>query len=214
MDWLFGKKPTLKEQQRDNERALRKAGRDIERDRREMEREEKKLEMEIKKAAKENNMAACKILAKQLVQVRAQKNRALSFNSKIQGVSSQNRMIGTNAKLADAVSTTAKTMKNINGLLRPEQIAGDMRTFQQASMKMDMTEEMMNETLDDIMNESGDEEESDAIVSKVLDEIGIEISGKLAKAPAAASGSLASESNKTRLPTEDEIEQQLARLRN
>ena len=29
------------------------------------------------------------------------------------------------------------------------------------------------------MNESGDEEEQDAIVSKVLDEIGIEITGKV-----------------------------------
>ncbi|XP_073989764.1 charged multivesicular body protein 2b [Rhodnius prolixus] len=213
MDWIFGKKPTLKEQQRENDRALRKAGRDIERDRREMEREEKKLEMEIKKAAKENNLAACKLLAKQLVQVRAQKNRALSFNSKIQGISSQNRMIGANAKLAGAVSTTAQTMKNINSVLKPEQIAGDMRTFQQASMKMDMTEELINDTLDDIMNESGDEEESDAIVNKVLDEIGIEISGKMAKAPAAVSGSL-HESTKSNLPTEEELEQQLARLRN
>uniref|UniRef100_A0A0V0G696 Putative assembly/vacuolar sorting protein n=1 Tax=Triatoma dimidiata TaxID=72491 RepID=A0A0V0G696_TRIDM len=213
MDWIFGKKPTLKEQQRENDRALRKAGRDIERDRREMEREEKKLEMEIKKAAKENNLAACKLLAKQLVQVRAQKNRALSFNSKIQGVSTQNRMIGANAKLAGAVSTTAQTMKNINDILKPEQIAGDMRTFQQASMKMDMTEELINDTLDDIMNESGDEEESDAIVNKVLDEIGIEISGKLAKAPTAVSGSIR-ESSKSNLPTEEELEQQLARLRN
>lgn len=213
MDWIFGKKPTLKEQQRENDRALRKAGRDIERDRREMEREEKKLEMEIKKAAKENNLAACKLLAKQLVQVRAQKNRALSFNSKVQGVSTQNRMIGANAKLAGAVSSTAQTMKNINDILKPEQIAGDMRTFQQASMKMDMTEELINETLDDIMNESGDEEESDAIVNKVLDEIGIEISGKLAKTPTAVSGSIR-ESSKSNLPTEEELEQQLARLKN
>uniref|UniRef100_A0A069DPK4 Putative assembly/vacuolar sorting protein n=1 Tax=Panstrongylus megistus TaxID=65343 RepID=A0A069DPK4_9HEMI len=213
MDWIFGKKPTLKEQQRENDRALRKAGRDIERDRREMEREEKKLEMEIKKAAKENNLAACKLLAKQLVQVRAQKNRALSFNSKIQGVSTQNRMIGANAKLAGAVSTTAQTMKNINNILKPEQIAADMRTFQQSSMKMDMTEELINDTLDDIMNESGDEEESDAIVNQVLDEIGIEISGKLAKAPTAVSGSIR-ESAKSNLPTEEELEQQLARLRN
>ena len=37
----------------------------------------------------------------------------------------------------------------------------------------------VNDTLDDIMNESGDEEEQDAIVSQVLDEIGIEISGKV-----------------------------------
>ena len=37
----------------------------------------------------------------------------------------------------------------------------------------------MNDTLDDILNESGDEEESDAIVNQVLDEIGIEIGSKV-----------------------------------
>ena len=38
---------------------------------------------------------------------------------------------------------------------------------------------LVNDTLDDILNESGDEEESDAIVTQVLDEIGIDISGKV-----------------------------------
>ena len=33
--------------------------------------------------------------------------------------------------------------------------------------------------MDDILNESGDEEESDQIVNQVLDEIGIEIAGKV-----------------------------------
>lgn len=37
----------------------------------------------------------------------------------------------------------------------------------------------VSETLDDIMDESGDEEETEGIVNKVLDEIGIEISGKV-----------------------------------
>ena len=37
----------------------------------------------------------------------------------------------------------------------------------------------VNDTMDDIFDESGDEEEQDAIVSQVLDEIGIEISGKV-----------------------------------
>ena len=39
----------------------------------------------------------------------------------------------------------------------------------------------MNDALDDIMDESGDEEEQDAIVTQVLDEIGIEISGKVSE---------------------------------
>ena len=37
----------------------------------------------------------------------------------------------------------------------------------------------VNDTLDDMLAESGDEEEQDAIVNQVLDEIGIEISGKV-----------------------------------
>ena len=42
-----------------------------------------------------------------------------------------------------------------------------------------MTEETMNDALDDILAESGDEEEEESIVNQVLDEIGIEISGKV-----------------------------------
>lgn len=37
----------------------------------------------------------------------------------------------------------------------------------------------VNDSLDDILAESGDEEESDNIVTQVLDEIGIEVSGKV-----------------------------------
>ena len=37
----------------------------------------------------------------------------------------------------------------------------------------------VNDTMDEIFDDSADEEEQDAIVSKVLDEIGIEISGKV-----------------------------------
>ena len=39
---------------------------------------------------------------------------------------------------------------------------------------------LVNDTLESVFDESGDEEEQDAIVSQVLDEIGIEISGKVA----------------------------------
>ena len=38
---------------------------------------------------------------------------------------------------------------------------------------------VVNDTLDEMLDESGDEEEQDAIVTQVLDEIGIDISGKV-----------------------------------
>ncbi|XP_012499773.1 PREDICTED: charged multivesicular body protein 2b [Propithecus coquereli] len=69
----------------------------------------------------------------------------------------------------------------------------------------------VNDTLDDIFEGSDDEEESQDIVNQVLDEIGIEISGKMAKAPSAAR-SLPSASTSKATISDEEIERQLKAL--
>ena len=75
--------PSSLEQLKENDKALRKVTRDVERDRRELEREEKKLEAEIKKAAKMGNKQAATVLAKQLINVRKQKTRTYNMTSKV-----------------------------------------------------------------------------------------------------------------------------------
>lgn len=77
---------------------------------------------------------------------------------------------------------------------------------------MGMTEEMINDTLDDIFDESGDEEESEGIVNQVLDEIGIEISGKMVRAPAAGKSVPGAAASKNATISDDEIERQLRAL--
>lgn len=71
------------EQQRDNDRQLRRAGREIDRERQKLEMEEKKVEAEIKKMAAAGNKEGCALLAKQLIQLRKQKNRTYAANSKV-----------------------------------------------------------------------------------------------------------------------------------
>lgn len=187
---LFGKKPTVKEQQRENDRELRKAGRDIERERRKLEGEEKKLILEIRKNAAAGNNDVAKILAKNLVQIRNQKSRTYSANSKITSINMQNKAMGSNVAMANAMQTTTKSMASMNKVMRPDQIAGTVREFSQANMRMEMTDEMINDTLDEMLAESGDEDEENAVVNKVLDEIGIEISGKMANIPTTGSAEL------------------------
>ncbi|XP_026761841.2 charged multivesicular body protein 2b [Galleria mellonella] len=206
---FFRKEPTVKEQQRQNDRDLRKAGRDLDRDKAALEREEKKLELEIKKMAKEGNNEGCKILAKQLVQLRKQKTRIYAANSKISSVQIQNKAMGANIAIANAMGTTARTMGNMNKVMNPHQIAKDMEAFKQANAKMDMTDEMISETLDDIMAESGDEEETEGVINKVLDEIGIEISGKMANAPSVAKTKIGASTT----DEDKELMAQLARLK-
>lgn len=57
--------------------------------------------------------------------------------------------------------------------------------FEKESEIMDMKEEMMNDTIDDVMGDEEDEAESDNIVNQVLDEIGIDMGQKMADAPIA-----------------------------
>lgn len=83
--------------------------------------------------------------------------------------------------MANAMGSTASTMKTMNQQMPVQRIMNDMKEFSMASEKMGMTEEMMNDQLDSMFSEPGDEAEQDAIVAKVLDEIGIEMNGKVGK---------------------------------
>uniref|UniRef100_A0A4W5PKW2 Uncharacterized protein n=1 Tax=Hucho hucho TaxID=62062 RepID=A0A4W5PKW2_9TELE len=111
-------------------------------------------ETEIKKMAKTGNKEACTILAKQLVQLRRQKNRTYAVGSKLQKPSS------AMMKLALMRTATGKEDPELPLLQRI------------SSLELPASEIA-------IFDESGDEEESDSIVNQVLDEIGIEISGKV-----------------------------------
>lgn len=169
------------------------------------------MEEEIKKAAKQGNKQAASVLAKQLVALRKQKNKNFMVGSRVQAIGSQQKMMHSNMKMADAMGTSTKTMTQINKVMDPKKTMKMMQDFQRESTKMEMSEEMISDTLDDLLTESGDEEEEDAVVNQVLDEIGIEISGKLADAPSAHKDSL-KQASKSKI-TDDEIERQLAALK-
>lgn len=209
---LFRKKPTPREQMRQTDRVIRKTQRDMDRERADLDRQEKKLETEIKLAAKAGNKEAVTILAKQLVNLRKQKTKTYAVGSKMQAVGTQGKLMQSNMKMADAMATTTKSMVAMNKVMDPQKISSTMQEFERQNMKMEMTDEMISDTLDDILGESGDEEEQDAVVNQVLDEIGIDINSKLAKAPSARQDPLGATS-KTAGVTDDDIERQLAELK-
>ena len=111
--------------------------------------------------------------------VKEKEGLLIMFMFQVQAAGSAAKAMGANVKLAETMATTTKTMGNMNKMMNPQQVAKTMQEFDMANTKMEMTEEMMNDTLDDILADSDEEEEQDAIVNQVLDEIGIEISGKV-----------------------------------
>ncbi|UJR38091.1 hypothetical protein I4U23_030771 [Adineta vaga] len=212
---MFGKKPSVPEQTKAHTRELKQTDRELVRDRHKLEAEEQRLVNEIRKNATTGNKKAVDILAKQLVKVRNQKAQSLQASGHIQGLATQNTMMASNIRMANAMDKTAKTMEKMNKVIDPEQMAKITQQFTQEHTKLGITDEMIGETLEAALGQEGDSEEEDAIVNQVLGEIGISLNEKLANAPRVpVSAAAAATANRRQTNQEDaEIERMLANLK-
>ena len=178
MEWLFGRRMTPEEQLKKNQRALNKAMRELDRERAKMEQQEKKIIADIKKMAKAGQMDAVKIMAKDLVRTRKYVKKFMLMRANIQAVS-QNSM-------AQAMKGVTNAMMSMNKQMKLPEIQKIMQEFEKQSEIMDMKEEMMSDVIDDALGDEDDKEESDAIVTQVLDELELQLSDQLTGVPAAS----------------------------
>ena len=77
--------------------------------------------------------------------------------------------------MADALKGVTKAMSSMNKKIQLPAIQKIMMDFEKESELMDMKQEMMEDAIDDVMETDGDEAETDEIVQKVFDEIGIDL---------------------------------------
>ncbi|TGO54468.1 hypothetical protein BOTNAR_0266g00010 [Botryotinia narcissicola] len=87
VEWAFGKRMTPAERLRKHQRSLEKTQRELDRERTKLENQEKKLIQEIKKSAKNGQMGAAKIQAKDLVRIRRYVEKFYSMRTQLQAIS-------------------------------------------------------------------------------------------------------------------------------
>lgn len=187
MEWLFGKRKTPEQMLRENQRMLNKAMRDLDRERSKMEGQEKKLIADIKKMAKDNQMDAVKIMAKDLVRTRRYVKKFILMRANIQAVSLKVQTLRSQNAMAMAMRGVTRALQNMNRQMNLPQIQKIMHEFERQSDMMEMKEEMMSEAIDDVIGDEEDEDESDVVVNQILDELGVQINQKLGDLPMANS---------------------------
>merc|ERR1739844_549228 len=141
--------------------------------------------------AKQGQMDAVKIMAKDLVRTRRYVKKFMLMRANIQAVSLKIQTLKSQA-----------AMGNMSKQMKLPEIQKIMMEFEKQSEIMDMKGEMMEDAIDDVMGDEEDEDESDAIVNQVLDELGLQLNDKLGDAPV-GTGTLASATtnkNKTAVP--------------
>lgn len=185
MEFLFGRKKTPTEMLRQNQRALNKAMRELDRERSRLEMQERKVIADIKKMAKMNQMDSVKVMAKDLVRTRRYIKKFIMMKANIQAVSLKVQTLRSQDAMAQAMKGVTRAMQSMNRQLNLPQIQKIMMEFERQSEIMDMKEEMMGEAVDDAIADEGDEEETEAIVAQVLDELGIQMNEELSAIPTA-----------------------------
>ena len=81
------------------------------------------------------------------------------------------------------MGSAAKAMEAMGKVADPAKIQATMRQFAIENEKLDMGSEMMGDAIDDAMDDDEMEDETEDVVNQVLDDIGIDLSSKMARAP-------------------------------
>lgn len=187
MSFLFGQRKTPAELLRENKRMLDRSIREIERERQSLQAQEKKLIVEIKKTAKQNQMGAVRVMAKDLIRTRHQITKFYGLKSQLQGVSLRIQTLKSTQSMADAMKGVTKAMRQMNKQMNLPALQKIMQEFERQNERMEMTTEMMGDAIDDAMEGDEEEEETEDLVSQVLDEIGVDLNSQLVSAPVSAS---------------------------
>jgi charged multivesicular body protein 2A len=82
-------------------------------------------------------------------------------------------------------------MAGMNRQLNLPALQNIMREFERQNERMDVTSEVMGDTIDGAFEEEGEQEESEDLVNQVLDEIGCTLGSQLVDAPTAKEKSAA-----------------------
>jgi charged multivesicular body protein 2A len=162
-----------KEAQRNNKRLLRKATRQIERERTKLEAAEKKALEEVKAQAKKGKHDAAKIIAKEVVNVRKQVNQFYIMQTQLKCLEMKLSSMEASNQIAGVIGSATKTMKLTEEKLNTKEIMTILKEFSKQTSMIDMKGEMLNDAMD--AASPVDDADADVIYKQILNEQNLQI---------------------------------------
>jgi division protein CdvB (Snf7/Vps24/ESCRT-III family) len=175
--------PNPKDLLKANKRQVQKSQHEIQREILQLDRQEKEALTEIKKLASKGQDAAVRILAKQVVTIRSQRERMQKSHAQLNGLKTAGSAMSANLAVTSAMAGTARVMSAVNSTMSVESLTSAMQEMEKSMQISEMQDELLDELLDD----SDEEVEADDVMSQVFEELGLDLKTSLAAAPAAKS---------------------------
>ncbi|KAJ5218665.1 SNF7 family protein [Penicillium cinerascens] len=183
VEWAFGKRMTPAERLRKHQRALDRTQRELDRERVKLENQEKKLVQDIKKSAKNGQIGACKIQAKDLVRTRRYIQKFYQMRTQLQAISLRIQTVRSNEQMMQSMKGATMLLGSMNRQMNLPALQRIAMEFERENEVMDERQEMMDDAIDEATGIEGEEEEGEDIVKEVLDEIGVDLGQSLGETP-------------------------------
>ncbi|KAB8225439.1 Snf7-domain-containing protein [Aspergillus novoparasiticus] len=176
IEWAFGKRMTPAERLRKHQRALDRTQRELDRERTKLENQEKKLVQDIKKSAKNGQIGACKIQAKDLVRTRRYIQKFYQMRTQLQAISLRIQTVRSNEQMMQSMKGATMLLGSMNRQMNLPALQRIAMEFERENDIMDQRQEMMDDAIDEATGMEGEDEDSEDVVKEVLDEIGVDLS--------------------------------------
>ncbi|KAK5645409.1 hypothetical protein RI129_006709 [Pyrocoelia pectoralis] len=202
---LFGKTPERNPKELVNEwsHKLRKETSQLDRQIRTIQREEEKIKHSLREAAKKNDRDVCIILAKEVLNARKAISKIYTSKAYLNSIQLQMKNQLATLRVAGSLSKSTEVMQAMQRLVRIPEVSHTMQELSKEMMKAGIIEEMLDETMDAMEEDSQEmEEAAQSEVDKVLWEL---TEGKLGEAPAPP----VSEAKQVDVPAAEENEEEL-----
>uniref|UniRef100_A0A7S4P3E8 Uncharacterized protein n=1 Tax=Guillardia theta TaxID=55529 RepID=A0A7S4P3E8_GUITH len=180
-----------------------------------IEREEKKIKAEIKKAWKENQPAAAKMLAKEVIRSQKARERILLGKANLNSMDMQLNGQLASMRVVGSMEKSTELMALMNNAVKLQEVSQTVRELSQEMERAGIIEECINDSLESLEPEDL-EAESELEVQRVLAELGVGQMDAAPHAPSAKVGEVARPveevSNEEPLESEGETADMEARI--
>ncbi|KAG0161300.1 hypothetical protein PDIDSM_8834 [Penicillium digitatum] len=188
VEWAFGKRMTPAERLRKHQRALDRTQRELDRERVKLENQEKKLVQDIKKSAKNGQVGACKIQAKDLHWLTGWGNnryiqKFYQMRTQLQAISLRIQTVRSNEQMMQSMKGATMLLGSMNRQMNLPALQRIAMEFERENDVMDQRQEMMDDAIDEATGMEGEEEEGEDILKEILDEIGVDLNQGLGDTP-------------------------------
>lgn len=180
MSFLFGgARVSNSNTVRDYQRKVAGNARGMDREVGRLDQREALLQRELAKCAREGKMDTATAKAKEIVRLRAHRERLRTVGTQMTGLAQQLQSVQTTGKVQEMISDTVGMLHTLNGRLDAGGVARMLAEFERQSVQMQAKQELMHDALDSGFEADGETEDCNEAVITVLEEVGLDMRAQL-----------------------------------